>query len=148
MKESRSIAHVPAAQGELGIAAQIIAVVKNAKKQVSVGVRFEQPSGPSHIGATAFVDADEIEELLAAFEFMSTTASRMATAQRDYTEVSYSTRDDVTIGFYQDGEKQQAFVRFGRSHMFFGIVALSTIREAIAQAKDYVSSRRVAWETR
>jgi hypothetical protein len=70
--------------------------------------------------------------------------------RRDYTEVTYSTRDDVTIGFYQDGHKQQAFVKsgIGSPIMFFHVAALGSIRTAVVEAGEHADVRRKAWESR
>jgi hypothetical protein len=80
--------------------------VKGTERQVSVGVKFEQAETDTQTASAAFVDSDEVEEFLGAFRFIASSAGQMAHDRRDYTEVTYSTRDDVTIGFYQDGHKQ------------------------------------------
>src|SRR4051794_7289616 len=150
MKENRTIASVPTAYGApLGVGAQVLVIVKNSERQVSIGVKFEQAETTTHIGSAAFVDSDELDEFLGAFNFISTSATHMAHDVRDYTEVTYSTRDDVTIGFYQDGQKQQAFVKLGagRPLMFFRIEALQTIRGAVVKALLHLDDRRKAWDS-
>jgi hypothetical protein len=55
----------------------------------------------------------------------------------------------MTIGFYQDGLKQQAFVRLGLGSPLLLLVELDlvpVIRSAIANARAHADSRRVAWE--
>jgi hypothetical protein len=150
MKENRIVASVPSAYGApLDVAGQVLVIVKNTERQVSTGVKFEQAETTTHIGSAAFVDSDELDEFLGAFTFISTSAVHMAHDSRDYTEVTYSTRDNVTIGFYQDGQKQQAFVKLGASSplMFFRVEALQNIRGAVVQAREHVEDRRKAWDS-
>ena len=111
-------------------------------------MKLEQSETDSALGAAAFVDLDEIDEFLGAFAFIKTAAAGMAGERRDYTEVSYSTRDNVTVGFYQEVQKQQAFVRLGSTarSMFFGVRGLEEIRNAIVLATQHVNARRFAWE--
>jgi hypothetical protein len=86
-------------------------IVKGANRQLAVGVKLEQSETDRHAASAAFIDSDEIDEFLGALDFIVKTAGHVAHDRRDYTEVTYSSKDNVTIGFYQDGLKQQAFVR-------------------------------------
>jgi hypothetical protein len=149
MKENRAIASIPSAYGApLDVAGQVLVIVKNTERQVSTGVKF-QAETTTHISSAAFVDSDELDEFLGAFTFISTSAAHMAHDRRDYTEVTYSTRDNVTIGFYQDGQKQQAFIRLGVASptMFFRVEALPNIHAAVVQAREHVEDRRKAWDS-
>jgi hypothetical protein len=149
MKESRVITRLAATNGgALEVAGHIVVIVKNAVRRVSVGVKFEQADTTTYVGSAAFLDSDEIEEFLSAMTFVSSSASHMAHSPRDYTEVTYSTRDNLTVGFFQEVQKQQAFVRMGagRSLMGLRIAELESIREAVIQARDHVAARRPAWE--
>jgi hypothetical protein len=53
------------------------------------------------------------------------------------------------IGFYQDGQKQQLFVKLGLASptMFFRVEALQNIRAAVVQALEHVDDRREAWDS-
>ena len=74
----------------------------------------------------------------------------VARSTRDYTEVTFSTRDNFTVGFFQDGQAQQGIARLGAGQSFLGfrITELQSIRGAVTQARDYVANRRVSWESR
>jgi hypothetical protein len=149
MKENRPIAWVTSSYGSrLEISGQILVVVKGTSRTVTLGVKLEQPETETSIGSAAFLDYDELDEFQGALAFIQTAAGQMAAQARDYTEVTYSTRDNVTVGFYQDGAKQQAFVRLGAgsSPVFFAIRSLPEINDGVTRAKDHVSNRRGAWE--
>lgn len=149
MKEMRSTAHVaPNFGATLEVSALISVRVKGSSRDITTGVKFEQAETSSAHGVSAFVDLDEIDELLNACTFIRSTAAGMANERRDYTEVLYSTRDDFTIGFYQDDAKQQAFVRLGTigRSLHFGIRALDEIQSAIVLAIRHVTARRAAWD--
>jgi len=151
MRENRPIGYVSTTYGApLKVYGQILAMVKDVERHVSVGVKFEQPETSTHISSAAFVDSDELDEFVAAFDFIGSAAQNMAKERRDYTEVTYCTRDDLTVGFYQDELKQQAFVRLGIGSpiIFFAITALATLRDLVIQARAHVNGRRPAWEAR
>jgi len=152
MKESHVVARIPTESlgPPLEIAGQILVRVRNSQRNVTVGVRFEQSESSHNIAAVAFVDVDEVPELLEALVFINKAAAEMAGQQRDYTEVSYSTRDDMTLGFYHDAAKQRTFARLdtGKRAIILSANALGEIQNAIDQAQTYVSERRKAWEPR
>lgn len=56
---------------------------------------------------------DEIAELIGAFDFIHSVANKMVGQQRDYTEVTYQTKDNLRFGFYQSDSEQQAFIDVG-----------------------------------
>lgn len=151
MKEQRHAAAIPTSYGApVKVASQILVIVKGTEREISAGVKFEQSETNSQIGSAAFVDSDEIDELLGAFEFLISSATQMGHDRRDYTEITYTTRDDVTIGFFQDDLRQQAFVRLGVGSplMFFRVDALQSIQAAVVTAREHVETRRTAWETK
>ena len=151
MKESRVIARIaPTIGGSLDIAGLIIAIIKNGVRSISVGVRFEHAETASRLGSVAFLDSDEVDDFLNALNFIISCAADMAVRARDYTEVTFSTRDNLTVGFLQDGQTQQAIARLSAGHQFLGfrVTQLHTIRNSVIQANEYVSTRRAAWEPR
>src|SRR5215210_1483200 len=110
MKENRTIANVATTYGpSIEVGGHILVIVKGTSRQLHVGVKLEQGETDRHLESAAFIDSDEIDEFLGAVDFIVTSAEQMAHDRRDYTEVIYSSKDDVNIGFFQDGMKQQAF---------------------------------------
>jgi hypothetical protein len=151
MKESRTVANVPSTYGPpIEVGGQILVIVKGTNRELVVGVKLEQSETERQIASAAFIDSDEIDEFLAAIDFIVTSAAHMAHDRRDYTEVTYSSKDDVTVGFYQDGLKQQAFMRlgFGSPLIFIGLETVRVVRSAIAEARAHAENRKTAWESR
>lgn len=151
MKENRTVASIPTVYGNpLDVGGQVLVTVQHTERHVSVGVKFEQAESNTHISSEAFVDSDELDEFVGALNFILVSAQRVANDARDYTEVTYSTRDDVTIGFFQEGLRQQAFARLGVGSplIFIGIELLRNLCDAVVQAREHVDQRRTAWETR
>jgi hypothetical protein len=151
MKENRTVANVPTLYGSpIEVDGQVLVIVKHTQRQLVVGVKLEHPETELHIASAAFIDSDEIEEFLGAIDFIATSAGQMAHDRRDYTEVTYSTKDDVTIGFYQDGLKQQAFVKLGVGSplLFITMDTVRVVRAAIESARAHADNRRLAWEAR
>jgi len=148
MKESRPIAYVATLYGpSIEVAGHILVRLRNSIRHIFYGVRLQYAETDTHASA-AFIDSDEIDELLGAVDFIVTSADRMAHDRRDYTEVSYSTNDHVTFGFYQQDSKQQAFVRFDGRLIHIGIEKLPILRSSIADARAHADTRKIAWESR
>lgn len=151
MKENRAIANVSCTYGPpIEVGGQVLVIVKGTNRQLVVGVKLEQAETDRHIASAAFIDSDEIDEFLGAIDFIATSAGHMAHDRRDYTEVTYSSKDDVTVGFYQDGLQQQAFVRLGVGNplIFIGLETVRVLRSAIADARAHAENRKTAWESR
>lgn len=151
MKEHRTIAEVPTLYGPpLEVIAQILVFVRGSERELTVGVKLERGETDRHLASSAFLDSDEIDEFLEAIDFIATTAGHMAHDRRDYTEVSYSSKDDVKIGFYQDGLEQKAFMSLGAtgSSIFFTLATAQRIRAAISDARAHVDTRKLDWEAR
>ncbi len=151
MRENRTITTVATLYGaDIEVGGQILVIVKGLNRQVMAGVKLEREDTDHQLGSAAFLDSDEIDECLGAIDFIVTSADQMAHDRRDYTEVTYSSKDDVTVGFYQDGTNQQGFLRLGAgsSTAFMSITTLQALRVAIFDARTHADSRRTAWDSR
>ena len=151
MKENRTIANVSTLYGPpIEVSGQVRVIVKGTIRQLSAGVKLEQSETDRHVASAAFLDSDEIDEFVGAIDFIVTSAGQMAHDRRDYTEVSYTSKDGVIIGFYQDGLKQQAYVRLGSGSplVFIDLETVQVVRSSITQARSHAESRRSAWDSR
>lgn len=111
IKETRDVGSVNALySATLALSTMVIAVVKDDIRDMSYGVKVERQDADRNSTSSVFLDFDEISELADAFDFIHSTAADMALKQRDYTEVTYSTKDNARFGFYQDKGRQQAFI--------------------------------------
>jgi hypothetical protein len=61
----------------------------------------------------SFLDLEEIESLSKALEYMADLSGKWKDANKEYTEVVFSTKGDFKIGFYQKGTEQAAFSSSG-----------------------------------
>jgi hypothetical protein len=141
MKEFREFGTITSEWGtKIGVSGAVISLGKLPAAITKFGVRLEQTSFDPHDEALAFIDYDELEEFLDAFTFLSTVARKFIEMNCDYTEVSYSTKDDVTIGFLQKEKapatisaSQQPFFRIGsHTFAFLSFEKLDQLKSAIA----------------
>lgn len=79
------------------------------------GLRFTvEGGGTLKRSNISFLDLEEIEGLSKAIDYVISLSEKWEAVQKDYTEVEFSTEGDLTIGFYQRGIKQKAFMSSGR----------------------------------
>jgi hypothetical protein len=148
VKESRVVEKVSVLGADVEIAGIILVTMRSPERQAIVGVKFEQAATTLALGGSGFVDFDEIPGLDGALGNIGKMLEQMAKTKRDYTEVTYTTRDGLIIGFYQDGLKQQAFMRFdliSRAIHFSSPKALAVIQGAVDRSKSYAAERRTSW---
>lgn len=101
------------------------------------GIRIEvQRSGELYSSNTAFLDLEEINNLLKSIDYMNNLILKWKNEDRGnlYTEVQYLTKGDFKIGFYQQGKDQKVFIScgsIGASTQFVKIEELQKIRNII-----------------
>lgn len=62
---------------------------------------------------SSFLDIEEYESLLKAIDYMIGLIDKFKTMNWEYTEVTFSTKDEFKVGFYQKGITFTAFVSGG-----------------------------------
>lgn len=145
MRESREIGTVKCNYGQkINISALIISAASSAsvRGEKNYGIRFEEMN-EGQVQGGAFLDFDEVEEFTAALDFVDTLAKQMVQQQRDYTEVTYSTKDNIKFGFYQSEGQQQAYVDvkgYGDS-VFLDMEKLQTLRQIVDRARKHLIAR-------
>jgi hypothetical protein len=126
----------------LSFETMLLTIVQGNKKKINYGVRIERQDGDGDSDGSVFLDFDELDELLDAIKFIHSTAKELSSQQRDHTEVSYSSKDEAKVGFYQTSEEQQAF--FGLPHSrgttFLSVSKLIEIESLIAKSKQHLVS--------
>lgn len=109
------------------------------------GLRIEVGEGDeTEIG---FLDADEAAALLRAADYIIAKAPGMARDTLDYTEVTYTSRAGVAVGFYQTGTTQTAFLHISnsvRGFMSFDPAAFSKLRVIVAAGVDRL--KQLGWK--
>jgi hypothetical protein len=105
------------------------------------GLRVTVSDG--RLSRSGLVDLGEMNALLKAIDFMIAKS----TAWRDtdlgsYREVSFTSLDDVKIGFYQEGKKQTAFATIGvigAVTSTFNMADMPKVRAMTEQAVDMLT---------
>lgn len=147
----KEIRDMGSAQGVYGdrvlVSAVVIAVVQHGKREMSHGVKLERTDRDRNSTASVFLDYEELAELKEALEFIAGTAQQFGSQERDYTEVTYSTRDHAKLGFYQDKDgNQQAFVELQPHHdmSFLELPELTRFKLLLEKGKLHLESRGAA----
>jgi hypothetical protein len=142
VKESRPSGHVSGMyNAALEAETMILTKVKGAQKDVAFGVVLKHKLIDGQGSTTAFIDFDEIDELMGALEFVETTAKELLGSTRDYTEVTYATKDNAKFGFYQDNGKQSAYLSLAlHDTMFLSFDGVDDLKLILSGAKNHLIS--------
>ncbi|MEG4453101.1 hypothetical protein QUA52_30365 [Microcoleus sp. N9_A3] len=144
VKETRPIGKCKGDHGDmLAVETMLLTILKGAKRDTTYGVRLERHDSEGDVESSAFIDFDELDELLEAIKFIHSTANELSAQERDYTEVSYSTKDSAKFGFYQSAEIQQAFVSVSenRGTTFLTLAKLASLAKIIEKSRAHLVSR-------
>ena len=130
--------------GVVGVNSLIIGSAKEETTAVEHGVQIHCAEAPERFDTTRYIDFDEIEELLAALQYIDQLSMSVLCKDLDDTEVIYITRDRVAFGFGQFKTIGQAF--FIRLDDFEDrIILLDTsfmnLTRKIRNAAEHLSSR-------
>lgn len=143
IKETRAIGRCKGEHGDaISVETVLLNVVKGTKKETSYGIRLERTASGDFESAV-FLDYDELSEFIAAIDFISKTASQLQNQKRDYTEVTYSTKDSAKVGFYHSDGGQLAFLSLSnhRGSTFLPLPRLVVLKDLIETAEGYLKSR-------
>ncbi len=143
VKETRDIGKLRGNYSDsIVVSTMIIGAVKGTTRNTTYGVKLER-SESDRGTSSVLLDFDELEEIKGAFDFIASTAFELSGKQRDYTELTYSTKDNARFGFYQDKQSQRAFAQLeSRGDMtFLAIEQLSKLKELLTSAEAHLASR-------
>ncbi len=120
----------------------LLTIIKSNKRKTSYGVKLERHDSDDDLDSSVFLDFDELDELLDALRFIRSTAKELLGQERDHTEVTYATKDQAKVGFYQTSEEQQAFFALSMTgtSIFLPVERLSEIVALITKARDHLIS--------
>lgn len=76
-------------------------------------------SKPREISYYAFLDLDEIEGISKAIEYIVNLSNKWKNTEKEYTEISFSTKDDFQICFFQNKTEQEAMSFIDRHGIVF-----------------------------
>ena len=117
-----------------------------AVDEVSDGIRLEvSEGGQSEANHTTLVDLDEVDSLVPGLEYMMSLVRQCADHKGDYTEVIFSTKGNLQVGFYVgEGTKHlQCFVRSGHCTAYLPFSSLSLFRDLLVAGQCYLKSQPV-----
>ncbi|HEV2862691.1 MAG TPA: hypothetical protein VGX48_16875 [Pyrinomonadaceae bacterium] len=144
MKEFREIGTIRCEYGKkIAIKTLVITSAVMTTGNISHSIAFDLIDEDGRESDSAFLDFDETEEFINAFDFITTRAKQMSAEVRDYTEVIYISKDGITFGYYQSEGVQQPFVRLGSysDTTFLSFQWLQSMKQALEMAKSHLISR-------
>jgi len=127
-------------EGNYGTRAYVKAVVLYAPDESKIAaVRFERPTtskyGSDQVGV---IDSEELTSMIDALGYMIKLAASMQGKKVEYTEVVFTTRGGVSVGFYQNGTEQNAHFRVNSyssdAYVFGPMNLLSTLKNLLEQS--------------
>ncbi len=145
VKETRGLGKLSGLYGDaLLVSTMVVAIVKGGIRDMSYGIKIERIDEEGEVISAAYIDYDELDELIEGFDFIKDTAVDLMRKYRDYTEVTYSTKDNAQFSFFQDTQQQQqAFIVLEpQGGMTFLIVDdLKKLKEILQSSKTHLESR-------
>ena len=144
IKETRDIGRVPGLyRDSLLISTAVLAFVKGQHKDMSYGVHIQRQDAEEVTESSVYLDFDELTELIDGFDFIRTSAKNMVGQERDYTEVTYSTKDNARIGFFLQSGKLQCFVSLEshRDTSFFDDTEFQRLKLLLLKSRDHLVAR-------
>jgi hypothetical protein len=129
---------------KINVETWIIATARGKQAGQSFGIRFENIGEENRTLGSGFLDCDEIGELVGALAYIQELANSIAGQDRDYTEVIYSSKDNIRIGFFQKSKvDQQAFFDAGGNGkaVYLNFERLAVLKGALVTARDHLVSR-------
>jgi len=105
------------------------------------GLRVEVTEAGSYERSnTSFLDVDEAESMVKAIDFMLADAEKRKAQPSDaYTEVTFSTKNDFQVGYFQEAQKdrQSGYVQSGyvaKASCFLPVADLAQLRDMTQKA--------------
>jgi len=144
VKEFRELSAVKGEYGDrVNVSTLILSSAKSTRGDVQYGIKLEHVNEEGEMQASGFLDYDEIAEVIGAFDFIHGVAEKMFGQPRDYTEVTYLTKDNLKFGFYQSEGQQQAFIDVGGygQSLFLSVAKLQNLKKSIEAAKAHLITR-------
>lgn len=90
---------------------------------------------------TAVLDFDESQEFCNAIQFIHEASQKISNQKTDYIETSFSTKDKINVGFYQETNRNQlAFLTLGpvSEHCFLRTHLLPSLKQLIELAREHL----------
>jgi hypothetical protein len=110
------------------------------------GIRVEmKEDGDSNQTHSAFLDMDEVGDLVNGIRYMADLAGQSHGYRGDYTEVIFSTRGDLKVGFYVSDGKVQAFVKLDYGTVYCAPAMFTRIGELLTSGQAYLRNTPITF---
>jgi hypothetical protein len=123
--------------GRVQLQALVISAPSGAQKTKGLKIQVTE-AGSYERESAAFLDVDELEGLSQALAYMSDSASKWdSQSHAPYTEIIYTSKSEVQIGFYRKGSDTRAFCKtgaIGTATAYLKMDQLSTLKGFVDQA--------------
>jgi hypothetical protein len=106
---------------------------------------YVEESGALRKSNTVFLDEEEMGSLVKALDNMINKIDSAAETTPEYNEYVYNGKDNFTIGFYQNKEKQTGFISagmIGKASCYFSIDKIAQIKKVIEDAAVSLSGKK------
>ena len=123
-----------------------LVISEPGSSQKTKGLRIEvTESGSLERSNISFIDLDELKSLSDALSYISNLAAKWDGQQHEpYTEVSYISKGEFEVGFFQTGKKTSAFIRsgmIGPATAYLKVSDVDRLKAMVDQASTLLNSK-------
>ena len=123
-----------------------LVISEPGSSQKTKGLRIEvTESGSLERSNISFIDFDELKSLSEALSYISNLAAKWDGQQNEpYTEVTYVSKGEFEVGFFQTGKKTSAFIRsglIGPATAYLKISDVDRLKAMVDQASTLLNSK-------
>ena len=112
----------------------------------SDGIRVEiKKDEDSDSSESAFLDLDEVDDLVDGLRYMAKIAAQSHGYKGDYTEVVFSTKGDLKVGFYVSSGKVNGFLTISYSTIHLDIKLLTSMAQLFESGKTYLKDTPIVY---
>ncbi|HEV7520706.1 MAG TPA: hypothetical protein VGP89_06360 [Candidatus Angelobacter sp.] len=130
--------------GRVQLQALVISAPSGAQKTKGLKIQVTE-AGNYERESAAFLDVDELEGLAQALVYMSDAAAKWdGQSHAPYTEIIYTSKSEVQIGFYRKGSETRAFCKtgsIGTATAYLKMEQLPTLKGFVDQAITLLKSK-------
>ena len=113
-----------------------ISTLRGKDTTIQFGVKLEITNSDNN-SYSSFLDIDEVPEFVSAIGMIEESTEHMRKENYHYSEMEYSTKDNIKVGLYKDDKKKiQYFLTINSESYFMNSDVLKQISNALISAKE------------
>jgi len=146
VKDLYDVGHVKCEYESIGAGVDMkgIVIYEPGSSQKIKGLRVEVTQSGSR-SSISFIDMDELQSLSDAIAYVSDLSKKWAgQIHQPYTEITYISKGEFDLGFYQEGTKATAYVRsgtLGNTIAFLKTGQLDAMKDVVDKASVLLGSK-------